>query len=309
MDPVIAPFVLLFLGTLGLDLGLFDRKDDSADDAAPSEETTPLAEPGNFDTTLYADVLTGTEGDDSFSAEQEGALAWFLDAGNDALDGGTGNDYAEGGAGDDILSMRDGRDLAYGGDGNDTIDAGIGFDTVYGGADDDLLTGNGGNDLLYGDDGHDDLRGGSGADLLYGGAGDDMLYGLSNTLSTQAAATTIDGVDSLSGGDGNDRLILGPGDIGEGGAGDDLFQIDHSRADLTDVSRVNDYSDGDQLEVQYLPVLDSLGDEILPVITLMQNSDDTGVLILFNDTVIANIIGGQDLTPDQITLTPLPPGR
>ncbi len=315
MDPVTAPFLLLFLGTLGLDLGLFDRNDDSAEDTAPDvttdetdvpvDETATVAEPGNFDPTLYSDVVTGTEGDDTLSSEQEDALAWFLQDGNDSLTGTTASDYVEAGAGDDDLSMRDGRDLAYGGDGDDTIDAGIGFDTVYGGADDDVLTGNGGNDILHGDEGDDDLRGGTGADLLYGGAGNDVLYGLAPGLSSETASATIDGVDGLSGGDGDDRLVLGPGDIGEGGAGNDLFQIDYSRPDLTEVARVNDYSDGDQLEVQYQAELDESGAEIMPLVTLMQNGDNSGVLVMFNGTAIANVIGAQDLTPEMITLTPL----
>ncbi|RUS60611.1 hypothetical protein EGN72_08520 [Pseudorhodobacter sp. E13] len=317
MDPVTAPFLLLFLGTIGIDLGLFNRSDDSDEDAAPTDtaaapeteaETEDVAVPGEFDASLYSDVITGTEGDDALSTDEENALAWFLNAGDDTLIGSTESDYAEGGTGDDVMSMRDGRDLAYGGDGNDTIDAGIGFDTVYGGADDDLLTGNGGNDILHGDDGNDELRGGSGADLLYGGAGNDTLFGMSATLSSEAGETTIDGVDGLSGGEGDDTLVLGPGDIGEGGAGDDLFRIDYGRPDLTDVARVNDYSAGDQLEVQYTPERDDTGAEILPVITLLQNSDSTGAMILFNGTAIANIIGGQDLTPSMITLTPLPQG-
>lgn len=312
MDPVLAPLALLFLTTLGIDLGLLN-KDDTPEDAAPVDtptdetpiETDPVAEPGAFDPTLYSDIVTGTEGDDSLSAGDESALAWFLNGGNDTLDGSTGNDYAEGGAGDDTMALRDGRDLAYGGDGNDRIDAGIGFDTVYGGAGDDTLTGNGGNDILYGDEDNDILSGGTGTDLLFGGAGNDVLYGLSTGVSTEDGETTIDGIDTLVGGDGDDRLILGPGDIGVGGAGDDEFVIDHTRTDLTEVAQVSDYSDGDSLEINYQPVNDGAGAEILPVITLMQNSDNTGSLVLFNDEVIANVIGGQGLTASQIMLTPI----
>ncbi|WP_022704522.1 calcium-binding protein [Pseudorhodobacter ferrugineus] len=311
MDPVIAPFVLLFLTTLGLDLGLFTN-DDSDADAAPVDETpveeTPdedVAVPGEFDASLYSNVVTGTEGDDTLNAGDEEVLAWFLNGGNDSLDGSDGNDYVEGGAGNDTMTLRDGRDLAYGGDGDDSIDSGIGFDTVYGGAGDDTLTGNGGNDILYGEEDDDVLSGGSGTDLLFGGAGDDVLYGLAPGLSTAEGSTVVDGIDTLVGGDGNDRLFLGPGDVGVGGAGDDEFVIDHSRTDLTEVAQVNDYAAGDSVEITYQPVRDALGAEILPVISLMQNADNTGTLVLFNDMTIANVIGGQNLTVNQITLTPI----
>lgn len=325
MDLVLAPFALLFLATLGIDFGVFNNDDDdAAADAAPvnaggdstgtptvdddDEDTQPepdAAEPPDqegFDPAQYSDVVTGSEGDDNLSPEAESALAWFLEGGNDTLDGSTGNDYAEGAAGDDLMTMRGGNDLAYGGEGSDTIDGGIGFDTLFGGQDDDVLTGNGGADVLHGDEGNDTISGGSGSDLLYGGAGDDVLYGLSPGLSSEDAANAIDGVDGLSGGDGNDHLILGPGDVGEGGAGDDLFTIDHSRSDLTNLSRVNDFSEGDTLEVQYTPQFDRNGAEVLPTLTLAQNSDNTGTLIVFNNIAIANVIGAQGLTLDQITL-------
>jgi len=237
-------------------------------------------------------------------ADGETALAWFLNDGNDTLDGSAGNDYADGGSGDDEMNLRDGRDLAYGGDGSDTINAGIGFDTAYGGSGDDVLYGNGGNDLLYGDDGNDVLSGGTGADLLFGGSGNDTLYGMSPGLSTQGSATTIDGVDTLVGGDGNDRLVLGPGDIGTGGAGDDMFEIDHSRTDLADVSQINDFSGGDTLEISYVPTLDSFGQPELPEITIERNDADDGDFILFNGAVIANVMGDQPLTPGDIILNP-----
>lgn len=308
MDPVITPFLMLFMSTLAIDLGLFDKDDPTPADAAPTdpplEGSDPVAEPGNFDVSLYSNVVNGTEGDDALTAGQESALAWFLEAGNDSLDASDGNDYASGGIGDDTLSLRGGRDLAYGDDGNDRIDAGIGFDTVFGGAGDDSLTGNGGNDSLFGDEGNDEIGGGSGADTLVGGAGDDVLFGLSSGLSTADSATAADGVDLLFGGEGNDRLVLGPGDIGEGGAGDDLFEIDNKHAELTDVVRVTDYSAGDQLSVSYEPVHDAQGAEIVPIISLMQNSDNTGTLIMFNDTPIADIIGSQALTASQISLIP-----
>lgn len=309
MDPVLAPLALLFLSTMGVDLGLFNKSSASAEDAVPTDtaidESGPVADPDAFDASRYGEIVAATDSDDALTADQESSLAWFLEGGDDTLNGSDGDDYAEGGTGNDNMILRAGHDLAYGGEGADRIDAGIGFDTVYGGTGDDTLTGNGGNDILHGDDGDDDLSGGSGADLIYGGAGNDVLSGLSAKLATATGSNTIDGVDGLSGGDGNDHLILGPGDIGEGGAGDDLFEIDLGRTDLIEVARVNDFAAGDQLEVTYLPEYDPQGAEVLPIVSLMQNSDNTGTLILFNDVAIANIIGSQPLIADQITLTRL----
>ncbi|SEN10235.1 hypothetical protein SAMN05216227_1007118 [Pseudorhodobacter antarcticus] len=163
MDPVLAPFMLLFLGTLSLDLGLFNNNDDTPEDAVPAadpagaSDTAPItdaatppsgvADPDEFDATLYTEVVNGTDGANDLSAEGRSALAWFLVDGDDSLDGSLGNDYVEGGAGDDSMNLRDGRDLAYGGAGDDSIDAGIGFDTVFGGDGTDTLIGNGGNDV------------------------------------------------------------------------------------------------------------------------------------------------------------------
>lgn len=98
--------------------------------------------------------------------------------------------------------------------------------------------------------------------------------------------------------------MLGPGDIGEGGAGDDLFEIDNRHAELTDIVRVTDYAAVDQLSVSYQPVHDAQGAEIVPIISLAPNSDNTGTLIIFNDTPIADIIGSQSLTASQISLIP-----
>jgi len=88
MDPIITPLALLFMGTLGLDYGLF-TKDDTPEDAAPTDtgtdapleapavdpETDPPADdpetnpetdtPDAFDPSLYTNVVNGTNGDDS----------------------------------------------------------------------------------------------------------------------------------------------------------------------------------------------------------------------------------------------------
>ncbi len=72
----------------------------------------------------------------------------------------------------------------------------------------------------------------------------------------------IDGTDSLSGGDGDDTLLLGPGDFGAGGAGDDLFQIDHTREDLSNVSHVTDFNAGDSIEIHHIALMDANGQTV-----------------------------------------------
>lgn len=86
----------------------------------------------------------------------------------------------------------------YGGSGNDTFTGGNGADFLYGGFGNDQMSGGAGNDQLYGEDGNDRMSGGYGDDMLFGGAGSDTLI--------------------FGRGDGSR-------DFGDGGAGNDTFQI------------------------------------------------------------------------------------
>jgi len=124
------------------------------------------------------------------------------------------------------------------------------------------------------------------------------------TFRALAVPPLLTPLTRLVGGDGNDHLFLGPGDIGVGGAGDDVFEIDHSRTDIADVSQINDFSPGDALEISYEPTFDTLGQPELPEITIERNNADDGEFILFNRVVIANVIGDQQLMPGDITLNP-----
>ena len=139
-----------------------------------------------------------------------------------------------------MIETKIGADVVLGGAGDDTIDAGVGNDLVAGEAGDDLIFGNGGDDYLGGMDGDDAVTGGSGADEILGGAGNDTLSGF---VTDRAAATNDptstpnpDGPDTLNGGIGDDELWLGQGDLGTGGDGADLFNIDH-RGDFDDGTR------------------------------------------------------------------------
>src|SRR5258705_534879 len=77
-----------------------------------------------------------------------------------------------------------------------------------GGAGNDTYVGGAGNEGISGQDGNDTLDGGAGSDTLNGGLGTDRLFG----------------------GDDNDVLLQSgsvvPGEVFDGGAGNDVFQLD-----------------------------------------------------------------------------------
>lgn len=191
-----------------------------------------------------ADTLLGDAGRDLV----------FGQAGNDALSGGTGDDYLEGNVGDDSLLGGDDQDDLVGGgssqgtvigatngvvtdrlltlpttttdpsagglvDGNDRLDGGTARDVLLG--DNGRITRHGPNrTLLGGASGAQverrvamaDERPGiwAGSDQLFGGTGDDDLYGqFDATLTTRPQLSY-----------GGQRV---PGDILDGGAGDDAL--------------------------------------------------------------------------------------
>lgn len=299
MDMITAAYLMLFVGSMGLDLNMFETPEDDESDLdnanaidAGDEEGASLI----FDADAYNATITGTAADDTLTAGEEFALAFFLGEGDDSLDASAGDDYAEGGAGDDSIFMREGQDIVQGGAGNDTIDAGVGYDLAHGDEGNDLIHGNMGDDTLYGDDGSDTVLGGSGADLIYGGAGDDTLSGLGVDLSTADASPTIDGIDTLYGGAGNDTILIGPGDIASGGAGDDLFQIDASRDDLTNVSQIIDFTPGDAIDIRYTQQFDTAGLPEIPQLDVRPDDSGTSGLIQMNGALIAKVVGGQSLT-------------
>lgn len=72
---------------------------------------------------------TGTEGDDSISAYDDGAVTYYGLGGNDRLSGSKGDDKLYGGDGNDTLSGNEGNDLFVGGKGDDVISSYRGDDT------------------------------------------------------------------------------------------------------------------------------------------------------------------------------------
>ena len=299
------PYAALFLLMLAGEIGLFDRSSGSAsedeEDNIPDDTRDPSA---LYDTDNYAAEVRGTPGDDNLTAQAPNQ-AWFLDAGNDTLEGSAEDDFVDAGAGDDLLRMREGNDIVLAGDGNDTVDAGIGFDLVRGGNGDDWLIGNGGNDTLDGEAGDDTLHGGSGADLLRGGDGNDVLSGMGNRATSNADGS-FDGLDTLLGGDGDDLLWLGARDIAYGGAGADTFVLDDRHPAQGGGAQILDFDDAtDRLELVYAPANDADGVPIVPqvTVTLGQNG---AYAVQVGDRIVAFINAqGNTITPESITLVPL----
>lgn len=58
------------------------------------------------------------------------------------------NAWVQGSAQNDVITLREGKELGYGGDGDDFIDGKAGDDRLYGGAGNDILTGGSGKDLF-----------------------------------------------------------------------------------------------------------------------------------------------------------------
>jgi Ca2+-binding RTX toxin-like protein len=295
-----ALFVLMLVG----EIGLFDRSSaapsDDDDTAPPDDTRDPSA---LYDADDYAAEVRGTTAADNLTAQAPNQ-AWFLDAGNDTLEGSDADDFADAGAGDDRLQMREGNDIVLAGDGNDTVDGGIGFDLVRGGNGDDSLVGNGGNDTLDGESGVDTLLGGSGADLLRGGLGNDVLSGMGNRNASNADGS-FDGLDTLLGGDGDDLLWLGARDIAYGGAGADSFVLDDRHPAQGGGAQILDFDDAtDTLELIYAPQTGTDGAAIVPqvTVTLGQNG---AYAIEVGERIVAFVNAqGNTITADMVRLVP-----
>lgn len=89
-------------------------------------------------------------------------------------------------------------------DGDDTLDGMGGNDSIDGGTGNDLLIGGTGNDELWGggDEGMDTLRGGAGNDTMHGGDGQDTA--IIDALSTESTYRIVSGSVEITGADGVD---------------------------------------------------------------------------------------------------------
>lgn len=101
MDLAFFANMLMFLGVFGGSLLL-----DSSSSSSSSED--PL-----YDRDDYTDTENGTSGNDDLSTDKE-LVAWFLNGGEDRLEGSEGDDYANLGSGDDHADMGAGNDIALG---------------------------------------------------------------------------------------------------------------------------------------------------------------------------------------------------
>ena len=193
---------LLFV--VGLSFMLWSQS--QGDDPVADEDTPDPSEP---DVEIDPNQLIALMSGDSVNAG----------AGEDTFSGGGTGIEARGGDGDDVFDVV-GTDAAStdttpslfaGGDGNDMLTVTGGKAIARGGAGDDVLMGS--EATLNGGEGNDTL---SGTDSdLSGGAGDDLL------------STTSVYYNTLSGGIGDDTInAAGPVFIVEGGAGDDVLNLD-----------------------------------------------------------------------------------
>ena len=296
MEPAILANLFLFLGALGVNIGM-GGSDHSADDSHGNDD--PLYNPQN-----YAHAHDGTDGNDTVTSDSDNQ-AWFLHDGNDDLTASSASDYANLGAGDDHAVMGAGNDIGLGGAGNDSLEGGVGADSLFGGAGNDQMQGNLGDDGLAGGDGNDELWGGLGGDVLNGGAGDDTLSGFVTGAAGAGGMTGGEGSDQLVGGDGNDLLLLGHGDIAQGGAGNDTFDLDTRWNDGSGIAHIVDYNAAqDQLHITYTPHYSSDSSvEVAPVMTLTHTPDGS-TEIRMDGAIVAQLDGVADFSLNDIVLVP-----
>jgi Ca2+-binding RTX toxin-like protein len=166
----------------------------------------------------------------------------------------------------DFIDARNSSDLIDGGAGNDLIKAGLGGDFINGGTGDDIIFGEGGKDVIFAGSGNDSVDGGDGNDVIFGSSGDDSLLGGL-------------GDDTVLGGDGNDTVIGGSGnDILFGNAGKDVFAFDASDFSSNAISRVGDFTVGeDSLVIEGLSEDDQL------------SFDSKNGIVYYNDTAVIDL--------------------
>ena len=168
-----------------------------------------------------ANIVDGTEGDDSFLAGLEGSQRINGLGGDDTLVGRAGADILDGGDGTDIAYyFSDSADIEInletgtGKGGTAEGDVLINIEDIWSGGGNDRLTGNNAENQIFTSFGNDTLDGGDGNDSLDGSVGDDTLDGGDGNDSLDGSFDD----DTLDGGEGNDTLT--------GGSGNDLFRFE-----------------------------------------------------------------------------------
>ncbi|MEM7722499.1 MAG: hypothetical protein AAF376_09000 [Pseudomonadota bacterium] len=180
-------------------------------------------------------------------------------------------------------------------------------DELHFGAPDDVTTGDAGSDALFGygaadtilDEGNDDdLEGLFEADTLADDYGDEQPDGAFAGGGAAFGPFDGDGSDPQSGLDGDDRVMMGAEDAAVGEEADDSV-ITGSFIETAEVAGVVEDFDPDQdvIEVMYDPEEDPD-----PQITVQTHPEGGGVQVLMDGEIILNVMGGQNITADQIEL-------
>ena len=194
-----------------------------------------------------ANIVNGTEGDDTLLEGAAGSQRINGLGGDDFLLGRADADILDGGAGVDWAVYPSGFEIeidletgtATGGTAEG--DVLISIENILGGTGDDRFTGNNKDNLLRGQTGNDTLDGGAGNDFLRGDPDDDSLIG-------------GHGDDILNGGSGNDLFRFRPDNgsdrITDFGSGDDRLQFELGLfADLEAVRAAARDTDDGNLEI------------------------------------------------------------
>lgn len=200
--------------------------------------------------------------------------------------------------------------------GDDTLRAGFG-DTLSGGDGDDALMGHRGDDHLIGGDGDDLLRAGAGNNLLEGGDGSDLLIGVESHADMATGLETMltppggPSLDILDGGDGDDVLRMGHGDVGIGGQGSDLFEVQaEAPEDDALLPVIEDFDpEHDRLVLAVPFTVEQIAaawpntPEHEATVTVQDFEDGTGATIYVDGEAVARVTGAQGLDPALIRLT------
>jgi Ca2+-binding RTX toxin-like protein len=143
--------------------------------------------------TMPPATVNGGSGNDYIVGNNSYGDAFYGNAGNDTLLGGSGEDSLYGGkgnnllygdAGNDYLVVGTGNSTVNGNKGDDTIVAGTGNDSLMGGQGNDVINGGTGNDTMLGGVGNDTITAGPGNNSIYGAAGDDTIYARNGFVDT-----------------------------------------------------------------------------------------------------------------------------
>ncbi|PLX90217.1 MAG: hypothetical protein C0620_13905 [Desulfuromonas sp.] len=198
----------------GFNLALGDGNDDVTVIGAQTDSVTTLRVGGGDDLVTF----------DKQSAQEDGTVVVFGEAGDDTVDGTNWQS--------DLILVGDDGEIGY--DGGQLADnlrrvtsfisQGDGDDTLIGGSGDDVLIGGMGNDALYGNSGDDSLLGDSGQVTYDNNA---SLY------QVEATNFFVGGEDLLNGGDGNDIMFGGYGhDTFYGDLSEDIMAGEYARVTL-----------------------------------------------------------------------------